>query len=200
MHKILDKILDGGPELVSAGYEVAEAELPVGHQRVERGRSEASALRYQGNPTVAQRLRKMTAEGGGGRFDVDEPHAIRPADAHSLVREGSKPQRPRLARPVTTFAEARGQHDRGANPSRIGLFQYITSGIGCRCDDKAIDGCGKVCDGRVTLIAEDFVVTRVDRKNLTLEARLPQVGEDVAPASPALRCPNHGNCLRGKQR
>ena len=200
IQEMLDIVFDRRADLVSAGNEITEAEIAVGHQRAERGSAETSALRHQRHRARAQWLGELAAEGGDSGLDVDDAHAIRAADAHSLVCQRAQPLCARLARAMAAFAETGGQYNRRANAVCKGLLQHIARRIGRCGEHETIDGSRKVGDGRVAFATEHFIIAGIDRKNLALEAGVPQIGNDFRSAPQTLRGPDHGNGVRGQQR
>ena len=159
IQEILDIVFNRRADLISAGDEIAEAEIAVGHQWAERGGAETSALRHQRHRSGTQWFGELTAEGGGGSLDVDDAHAIRAADAHALVGQRAQPLGARLAGAMAAFSETCGQYNRCANAVRKGLLQHVAGGIGrCR-EHQTIDGSGKVRDGR------DSICSRAPRRS-----------------------------------
>ena len=200
VHEVIDEILDRGAELVAAGDEVAEAELAVGHQRGKRGLPQAPALRDERHTAMAQRLREVAAKGHDVRLDVDEAHAVRPADAHAALRERAQARTARVAGAVAALAKSGREYDRGPNAVRVGLLQHVAGGVGGRRDHDAIDRRRQARDVRIALAAEDLVVARIDGEDVALETPFFQVGDDVRAPPATLRRPDHRDGLGGKQR
>ena len=118
---------------------------------------------------MPQRLRQPAAESRDAGVDVDQPHAVGAADAHAAFGKGANASPTFLASSVAALPEAGGKDDRRANSVRVGLIQNVAGGVGRRGDDDAVDRLWKIGDRWNALIAENVVVTRIDRKDRALE-------------------------------
>ena len=94
---------------------------------------------------------------------------------------------------MPTFAEARRQHDGGANAVVVSLFQNVAHAIRCDRDDYAVDLLGKISYRSITFVAENFIIARIDGEYSTLKSAIPKVADYFRSAPGALRRPDDCN-------
>jgi hypothetical protein len=87
---------------------------------------------------------------------------------------------------MAALAEARREHDGRADAARVGFLEHVASGVGGDRHDETVDGVRKITHRGKASVAEDVLVARVDGKYLADKPAVPQIGDDVRPASATL--------------
>jgi hypothetical protein len=177
---------------------MAEAELAIDHEWSEGVGAEPAALGHDRDRAGTQRAGEGTAIGRQSRLDADEAEAVRAADAHTLVRECPQSRGARF--PMAAFAETRREHDGRADAARVGFLEHVAGGLSGDRHDETVDGVRKITHRGKAFVAEDVLVARVDGENLAGKAAVPQIGDDIRPASATLGGSHHRDGLGIEQR
>jgi hypothetical protein len=187
--KILDVILDGRAELISARNNVVEPHLAVSRQRREDVVSDTAALRHERQRPSRKRQMELPAVGRNAVLEIEHTETIGTADRHSFRGEGHQPLHPGLA--VATLPEAGRENNSRADAALERLFEDVACCLGRDREHDRVHRLRHITDGRKARAAEYFRIVRIDREQIAFKANLLEVFQNTRATGGALRGADH---------
>src|SRR5688500_4922762 len=165
--EIIEVFLDGGARLITAGDDVAQADVAVEHQCIGYGRAESAALRNQRYRAGKKSLGNRRSKERRFAENIQDAVAIRAADQKAAFAGERFKTLLALFPFGAGLSESGGENNRRAHAGvRRGIQQirYMTIGHG---QYNAIDGLGNRCYIGVTRAIQDLSVFRINRNDFT---------------------------------